>query len=114
MAAASAGDEWASLLLDATSHIADYSALPAEGTGTTAVVSNTESTQLLAVDNTRKGFILTTEEGIVYIGIGFQPTDSQYSYRMKGHCVVEKDGYRGPVYALADSTPQTIYVTEIK
>lgn len=70
--------------------------------------------QILSADSTRKGFILTLETGIVYIGIGFMPTTSQYTYRMTNHSVVEKDGFTGPVYAVTENDPKEIYITEMK
>jgi len=83
-----------------------------QGVGNTAVIADTQ--EILTRDDLRKGFVLTLEEGLLYIGLGFPPTQQSYTYRMKGYSVVEKDGYTGSVYALSDGNPATIYITEIK
>lgn len=89
---------------------------PAPGTtgeGSTVMVSPNGS-QLLFGDADRKGFVLTLETGIVYIGVGFMPSNSQYTYRMTNNSVVEKDGFVGPIYAITDEGSKEIYITEIK
>lgn len=83
------------------------------GEGLSALVT-LDGIRLLAPDSARKGFVLTLEQGIVYIGLGFMPTDSQYTYRMTNNSVVEKDGFTGPVFGIADQVSKEIYITEIK
>ena len=93
--------------------VTNFPSAPSTGEGTTIEVSSS-GVRILAADNTRKGFVLTAETGVIYIGIGFMPTSSQYTYRMTNNSVVEKDGYVGPVYATADQGSKEIYITEIK
>jgi hypothetical protein len=83
------------------------------GEGSTVVVP-TGGTALLETDSSRKGFILTAAVGIVYVGMGFMPSGSRYTYRMTNNTVIEKDGFAGPVYAVAEDDQKEIYVTEIK
>ena len=70
--------------------------------------------RILASDSTRKGFVLTVETGVIYIGLGFMPSSSQYTYRLTNHSVVEKNGFTGSVYAITDESPKEIYITEMK
>lgn len=76
-------------------------------------VAVTGATQILLADVDRKGFILTVPNGVVYVGIGFVPTPSLYSFRMTTNSVLEKD-FAGIVYAVAEADPKTVYITEIK
>lgn len=84
------------------------------GEGFTALIPPDSPSQLLAADDLRKGFILNVSVGVVYIGVGFPPSSSKYSYRMTNHSVAEKDGFTGAIYALAEADPKTVYITEIK
>ena len=89
-------------------------ALSTIGVSSTVTASNVTATLLLPFSISRLGFVLAVDVGIVYIGLGFAPTPTQYSYRMTNHSIVEKDYFVGNVYALADTSPKDVYITELK
>lgn len=77
------------------------------------VVPVNGAAQLLLADADRKGFVLTVPDGAIYLGIGFIPTPSLYSFRLTTNSVLEKD-FAGMVFAVAEANPKTVYITEIK
>jgi hypothetical protein len=87
--------------------------LSTTGDGWIETIEDT-GTQLLDVDPLRRGFIFNVEVGIIYIGLGFMPTASKYSYRLTNHSVVERNGFMGAVYALADNGTKPLCITELK
>lgn len=84
------------------------------GLPSTVSVSNAIPTIILSADPTRNGFVLAVDVGIIYVGLGFIPTSTQYTYRMTNHSIVEKDYFVGVVYGIADTAPKNIYITELK
>lgn len=80
---------------------------------TTAVTVTTSPTTLLTPNLSRKGFVIQTTTGVVFVKFDTTVSTSLYGYELPRKAILEKDNYNGAVTAVVASGSTTVYVTEL-